>query len=192
MSADPHNLQRFVDAQQDTYATALAELRRGRKSSHWIWFIFSQIAGLGRSSTAQRYAITSVDEARAYLAHPTLGSRLRDCVQALQDLPQGNCAGDVLGETDAIKLRSVISRVGPVLCGIIFRLYRTDIRPVPTSSCGLRPRVRIGIVIAWLDVAFWSAPGHLVVLTCLRIKAVFVGKHINSTGSGLFFSRRAS
>lgn len=109
MSSDPHNLQRFVDAQQGIYARALAELRRGRKASHWMWFVFPQLSGLGRSPTAQHYAIASVEEARAYLAHLTLGARLYGCVQALQDLPQGSCAVGVLGETDAMKLRSSLT-----------------------------------------------------------------------------------
>ncbi|MEJ7933961.1 DUF1810 domain-containing protein [Sphingobium sp. AN558] len=109
MHADPHDLQRFLDAQKSTYATALDELRRGRKCSHWMWFVFPQIAGLGRSPTAQHYAITSLDEARAYLAHPTLGSRLYESVQALQELPQCNSAVGVLGDTDAMKLRSSLT-----------------------------------------------------------------------------------
>jgi uncharacterized protein (DUF1810 family) len=92
MTSDPHNLQRFLDAQQDTYAVALAELRQGRKSSHWMWFVFPQLAGLGRSPAAQHYAIASLDETRAYLEQATLGQRLRDCVRAMQDLPHGNSA----------------------------------------------------------------------------------------------------
>lgn len=103
MSADMHNLQRIIDAQQGTYPAALAELRRGRKSSHWMWFVFPQLAGLGCSPTAQHYAIASVEEARAYLAHPTLSARLR---QALRDLPRGSGAVSVIGETDPMKLRS--------------------------------------------------------------------------------------
>jgi uncharacterized protein (DUF1810 family) len=83
--ADP-TLDRFVDAQTSTYATALAEIQRGAKRSHWMWFIFPQLAGLGRSSTAQHYGIRSADEARAYLDHPVLGPRYVECVEALQDL----------------------------------------------------------------------------------------------------------
>ncbi len=75
---DPYNLQRFVDAQRDVYAQAETELRAGRKESHWMWFIFPQIQGLGRSLMAQKYAIASLKEAKAYLAHPILGPRLRD------------------------------------------------------------------------------------------------------------------
>ena len=81
-------LQRFVDAQADgTYAQALAELRAGRKQSHWMWFVLPQVAGLGRSSTAQHYALDGLDEARAYLAHPVLGPRLRECAAVLAALP---------------------------------------------------------------------------------------------------------
>ena len=107
MAADFH-LDRFVTAQATTYDTALAEIRRGAKRSHWMWFIFPQIAGLGTSDMARRYAIGSLDEARAYLAHPLLGLRLRDCVGALQDLT-GTSAIAVFGEVDAMKLRSCLT-----------------------------------------------------------------------------------
>ncbi len=99
----------LTDATQGTYAAALAELRRGRKTSHWMWFVFPQLAGLGRSPAAQHYAIASMDEACAYLAHPALGQRLRDCLRALQNLPYGNSAAGVLGKVDAIKLRSSLT-----------------------------------------------------------------------------------
>ncbi len=104
---DPFDLQRFVDAQGEhgTYDQALAELWSGRKRSHWMWFVFPQLAGLGRSSTAQHFGITGADEARAYLAHPVLGPRLRECAQALADRP-GTDPVDVLGPVDALKLRS--------------------------------------------------------------------------------------
>ena len=100
-------LERFVAAQDahDTYATAVAELRAGRKRSHWMWFVFPQIAGLGRSPTARRYAITDLAEARAYLAHPVLGPRLRECAQILAGTGERSAA-EVLGELDAMKLRS--------------------------------------------------------------------------------------
>jgi len=105
--SDPHDLQRFVDAQDrgGTYEHALAELRAGRKTSHWMWFVFPQIAGLGRSPTAQRYAIASPAEAQAYLAHPVLGPRLRECARALLG-HAGLTAEDILGGIDAMKLRS--------------------------------------------------------------------------------------
>jgi uncharacterized protein (DUF1810 family) len=104
---DPHDLQRFVDAQDDlrTYDTALAELRAGRKRSHWMWFILPQLAGLGMSSTAQHFGIHGLAEARAYLAHPVLGPRLRDCARALADLDTADPVA-VLGPVDALKLRS--------------------------------------------------------------------------------------
>ncbi len=104
---DPHDLQRFVDAQDDlrTYDTALAELRAGRKRSHWMWFVLPQLAGLGMSSTAQHFGIHGLAEARAYLAHPVLGPRLRDCARALADLDTADPVA-VLGPIDALKLRS--------------------------------------------------------------------------------------
>jgi uncharacterized protein (DUF1810 family) len=102
---DPFGLSRFVGAQDDgVYDQAIAELRRGRKTGHWMWFVFPQIAGLGRSPTAQHYAITSLDEARAYLAHEVLGARLRDCAAVVAALPPD--AEAVFGSIDAMKLRS--------------------------------------------------------------------------------------
>ena len=97
-------LDRFVRAQQATYAGALAELRRGRKTSHWMWFVFPQIAGLGRSETARFYAIASAQEARAYLAHPLLGPRLIEATGAATTA--AGSAEDVFGAIDAVKLRS--------------------------------------------------------------------------------------
>ena len=107
---DQYDLQRFVAAQDagGTYDRAAAELRGGRKSSHWMWFIFPQIAGLGYSPAARTYAITSLDEARAYLAHPVLGARLIECATILTRLP-GRSAEQVFGEVDALKLRSCIT-----------------------------------------------------------------------------------
>lgn len=102
------DLDRFSAAQADTYETALAELRRGAKRTHWMWFVFPQVAGLGHSGMAVRYAIRSLEEARAYLAHPVLGPRLRECVEALQDLT-GTTAEAVLGGIDAVKLRSSLT-----------------------------------------------------------------------------------
>ncbi len=105
--SDPFDLQRFVDAQDrgGTYDGALAELRAGRKASHWMWFVFPQIAGLGNSPMAQRYAISSLDEARAYLAHPVLGNRLRESARALTGLDTRS-PEEVMGGIDALKLRS--------------------------------------------------------------------------------------
>jgi uncharacterized protein (DUF1810 family) len=103
--ADPYNLGRFERAQRSTYASAVEELRAGRKRSHWMWFVFPQIAGLGRSATAREFAITSLDEARAYLAHPVLGPRLRECAGIVAGL-SGRSADEVFGAIDAMKLRS--------------------------------------------------------------------------------------
>jgi uncharacterized protein (DUF1810 family) len=101
------DLQRFVDAQDagGTYPRALSELRAGAKRGHWIWFVFPQVAGLGFSEMSRRYALSGLEEARAYLAHPVLGPRLRESAQALLDLP-GSDAAVVLGPVDAMKLRS--------------------------------------------------------------------------------------
>jgi uncharacterized protein (DUF1810 family) len=105
---EPFNLDRFLTAQEDAYDTALDELRSGRKRSHWIWFIFPQLAGLGHSPTAQFYAINSIEEAQAYLAHPILGARLHECLKALQ-LLETTDAEAVFGELDAMKLRSSLT-----------------------------------------------------------------------------------
>lgn len=105
MPDDPHNLARFVAAQAGSYDQALAEVRAGRKRSHWMWYIFPQIAGLGSSSMAQKYAIRSLDEARAYLDHPTLGPRLVAIAEAALALPDRS-ATSVFGSPDDMKLRS--------------------------------------------------------------------------------------
>jgi uncharacterized protein (DUF1810 family) len=99
------DLERFVREQDRDYDHVLAELRRGRKTSHWIWFIFPQIAGLGRSAMSQRFAIASLDEARAYLAHPVLGARLRECAGLLLAIA-GRSADQIFGDLDAMKVRS--------------------------------------------------------------------------------------
>ena len=105
---DPHDLERFVSAQHGEYTAALTEISNGAKQSHWMWFIFPQIAGLGFSAMSRRFAIASLDEARAYLEHPLLGLRLRACVDALQGVT-GKTAQDVFGEVDAAKLRSSLT-----------------------------------------------------------------------------------
>jgi uncharacterized protein (DUF1810 family) len=99
------DLERFVDAQRDVYAQALAEIRAGRKRTHWMWFIFPQIAGLGSSVTSQHFAIHDRAEAQAYLDHPILGPRLIECARALLDLDAGS-ASDVFGYPDDMKLKS--------------------------------------------------------------------------------------
>lgn len=103
--SDPHTLHRFVEAQQRDYDRALAEIRAGQKRSHWMWYIFPQFAGLGLSPIAQHYAIRSSDEARAYLAHPLLGRRLRECAEAALAV-EGKTAREIFGHPDDLKLRS--------------------------------------------------------------------------------------
>lgn len=105
MTGDPHHLERFVQAQEGVHDRALAELRAGRKTSHWMWFVFPQLAGLGRSATAQHYSLDGVAEARAYLAHPVLGPRLLDATAVVEAAP-ARSADDLLGGIDALKLRS--------------------------------------------------------------------------------------
>jgi uncharacterized protein (DUF1810 family) len=107
---DRFDLERFVLAQDEhgTYARATDELRRGHKTSHWMWFVFPQIAGLGHSAMAQRYAISSLDEAKAYLAHPVLGPRLLECAGLVLDA-NGSSAAEIFGDMDAMKLRSAMT-----------------------------------------------------------------------------------
>jgi uncharacterized protein (DUF1810 family) len=105
---DPFNLERFITAQASCYERVLGELRRGHKSSHWMWFIFPQIAGLGRSPTAQFYAVASLDEARAYLNHLVLGPRLVECTKAATVVPGGS-AYDIFGGIDEVKFRSSLT-----------------------------------------------------------------------------------
>ncbi len=103
-----YNLHRFLDAQERVYDTVLAELRAGRKSSHWIWFIFPQIVGLGHSAMAQQFAITSLDEAKAYLQHPVLGQRLRECTQLVLNV-DGRSADEIFPYPDNVKFRSCMT-----------------------------------------------------------------------------------
>ncbi|GIW78420.1 MAG: calpastatin [Gemmatales bacterium] len=105
MATDPYGLNRFIEAQQGVYEQALAEIRQGRKRSHWMWFVFPQIDGLGFSATTKRYSIKSREEARAYLDHPVLGARLRECCEALLAL-EGRTAHEIFGYPDDLKLQS--------------------------------------------------------------------------------------
>ena len=105
---DPHDLERFAGAQASVFQHVLEELRQGRKATHWMWFVFPQIAGLGSSPMSRRYAIASLEEARAYLAHPVLGARLRECVGILLDL-DGLSAHAIFGSPDDMKLHSSLT-----------------------------------------------------------------------------------
>jgi uncharacterized protein (DUF1810 family) len=152
MMGDPYNLQRFTEAQDagGTYARAVAELRGGRKQSHWMWFVFPQIAGLGQSPASRRFAISSLEEARAYLRHPVLGTRLAECTRILQERP-GHDAEQIFGGLDAQKLRSSMTLFlraapGEAPFGTILRQYFGG-APDPVTdrligtypACGVRP-----------------------------------------------------
>jgi uncharacterized protein (DUF1810 family) len=102
---DPYDLERFLRAQEGSYAAAIEEIRSGRKRSHWMWYVFPQIDGLGYSATARHYAIGSLGEARAYLRHPVLGTRLRECAEALLGVA-GKSAAEIFGYPDELKLKS--------------------------------------------------------------------------------------
>jgi uncharacterized protein (DUF1810 family) len=108
MSQDPYDLARFVDAQDRCYARVLEELAAGEKTSHWMWFIFPQLQGLGVSATARRFGLAGLEEARAYLAHPLLGARLRECTRTLLAL-EGRSAQQIFGSPDYLKLRSCLT-----------------------------------------------------------------------------------
>ena len=122
------SLQRFLDAQAPVYPEVQAELRAGRKQSHWMWFIFPQLRGLGHSTTAQRYGIASRAEAQAYVQHPVLGARLRECMALLLAHP-GLSAEDMLGDIDALKLRScatlfaMVAPQEPLFTQVLQRFY---------------------------------------------------------------------
>jgi len=126
--SESFDLDRFVIAQQDIYNVVLDELRAGRKVGHWIWFIFPQIAGLGHSGMSQLYAISSLEEARAYLAHPVLGARLRECAATVL-ATTGRTAPEIFGSIDAVKLRSSMTLFHraapeePVFTQVLERFY---------------------------------------------------------------------
>jgi uncharacterized protein (DUF1810 family) len=105
MESDPHNLQRFIDAQHPLYGQVRDELQAGRKETHWMWFIFPQVRGLGRSTTAEKYAIQSIEEANAYLEHPLLGFRLRECTQLVNGVV-GRSIEEIFGYPDHLKFHS--------------------------------------------------------------------------------------
>ena len=138
-----YNLHRFIDAQNGVYEKALAELRAGRKTSHWMWFVFPQISGLGTSLMAEKYAIRSAEEAAAYLADPILSSRLSRCVEAILSV-NGRTAHEILGSPDDLKLRSsmtlfaAISDHGSPFHRVIERFYegKFDERTMAILSAG--------------------------------------------------------
>jgi uncharacterized protein (DUF1810 family) len=111
--SDPYDLQRFIEAQAPVFETACAELARGRKKSHWMWFIFPQIEGLGRSPTAQRFAISGRAEAEAYLRHPVLGPRLRRCAELVNAI-EGRSISQIFGPPDDLKIHSSMTLFGAV------------------------------------------------------------------------------
>ena len=129
--SDPHNLDRFVHAQEYSYAVALEEIRSGRKRSHWMWFICPQFKGLGSSPTAAHYAIRSQEEAEAYVQHPILGPRLIECAEAVLAL-EGKSASEVFGYPDDLKLRSCatlfaqVSPAGSVFEGLLRKYFKGE------------------------------------------------------------------
>ncbi|MBA4065146.1 MAG: DUF1810 domain-containing protein [Isosphaera sp.] len=131
LDGDPHDLARFVRAQADSYDTALAEVRAGRKRSHWMWYVFPQLDGLGSSPTARFYAIRSAAEAAAYLAHPVLGPRLVACAEAAVGV-EGRSAAEVFGPPDDLKLRSCatlfahVSPAGSVFHRLLDKYFRGE------------------------------------------------------------------
>lgn len=143
---DRQGLDRFVAAQESMYATALAEVRRGAKRTHWMWFVFPQIAGLGQSPTARFYAVRSLDEARAYLAHPVLGERLRECVAALEEVAEPD-ARAVFGSIDSVKLRSSLTLFeaaggGEAFAEALARWFGGEHDPATLRLLGTDPRSR--------------------------------------------------
>jgi uncharacterized protein (DUF1810 family) len=131
---DPYDLNRFIEAQETNYDDALSELRAGRKRSHWMWYVFPQLSGLGNSAMSYRYGIRSEDEARAYLEHPVLGPRLIECGEAVLAV-ENRSAHDILGSPDDLKLRSCatlfahVSPPGSVFERILDKYYSSERDP---------------------------------------------------------------
>ncbi|HVN47092.1 MAG TPA: DUF1810 domain-containing protein [Steroidobacteraceae bacterium] len=123
MAADQYNLSRFVAAQEPVFSAVCAELAAGRKQTHWMWFIFPQLRGLGSSAIAQRYAIGSLAEARAYLAHPLLGERLRRCTE-LANAVAGRSAQEIFGTPDCLKFRSSMTLFALAAAGASAAIFR--------------------------------------------------------------------
>jgi uncharacterized protein (DUF1810 family) len=147
MAGDPHRLQRFVDAQAAVYEQAMRELSEGAKRSHWMWFVFPQLRGLGHSSNAFRYGITGIDEARAYLAHPVLGPRLLECAAVLEQLDGGRTVSDIFRDPDDVKLRSSltlfakVAESGSVFERLLAKYFGGEPDDRTVAMLGLKERV---------------------------------------------------
>jgi len=143
---DPYNLNRFVEAQEDDYEQALSEIRSGRKRSHWMWYIFPQFDGLGYSATSRHFAIKSLTEAEAYLAHPILGPRLRESVQAVLGV-EGRSAHEIFGSPDDMKLRSCatlfacVAPAGSVFERLLDKYYQGERDHKTLRLLGIAPEV---------------------------------------------------
>jgi uncharacterized protein (DUF1810 family) len=144
---DPYHLSRFVHAQEESYAHALAELRSGHKRTHWMWYIFPQLDGLAFSATAKHYALKSIEEARAYLAHPLLGPRLLECAEAVLRI-EGRSAREIFGSPDDLKLRSCatlfacVSPSGSAFERLLTRHYGGGRDEKTLQLLGIGPEVR--------------------------------------------------
>lgn len=146
-AGDPHNLNRFVQAQKDDYEQALAEIRNGRKCSHWMWYIFPQFDGLGFSAKSSQYSIKSLVEAEAYMSHPVLGPRLVECAEATLGL-KGRSAAQVFGSTDAMKLRSCatlfaqVSQAGSVFDRLLDKYFQGERDGKTLCLLGIGPKAK--------------------------------------------------
>jgi uncharacterized protein (DUF1810 family) len=144
---DPHDLNRFVEAQANDYERALSEIRSGRKQSHWMWYIFPQFNGLGFSSISRRYSVKSVAEAAAYLAHPVLGARLIECAEAVLQV-EGRSARDIFSSPDDMKLRSCatlfasVSPAGSVFDQLLSKYFRGERDGKTLRLLGTAPEVK--------------------------------------------------
>jgi uncharacterized protein (DUF1810 family) len=144
-TGDPYNLDRFVQAQEGDYEQALSEIRNGRKHSHWMWYIFPQIDGLGFSATSQRYSIKSLAEAEAYLRHPLLGPRLVRCAEAAIGV-QGRSAYEIFGSPDEMKLKSsatlftFVSPSGSVFHRLLDKFFQGDRDAATLRLLGITPQ----------------------------------------------------
>lgn len=143
-AGDPHNLSRFIQAQETVYDQAISEIKRGRKHSHWMWYIFPQFDGLGFSATSRRYSIKSLAEAEAYLSHPVLGPRLIECTEAALGA-QGRSAQEIFGSPDDMKLRSCatlfasVSPPGSVFERLLGKYFQNERDNKTLSLIGISP-----------------------------------------------------